>query len=115
MKTKFFFPFFIMLAAILFSPSCKKDESGDGTIPEIVILGQNPVFTALDLPYHDAGATAFDVTAAGDTVDITDKIVIFNSINTSVAGDYEVQYNVEDDSGEKAEQKVRSVKVVLGK
>lgn len=115
MKKKYLIPVLLMILALSFSSSCKKDDNGDGTIPEIVILGFNPANWPLDLPYLDAGAVAFDVTSDGDTVDITDKIVVMNNIDVSVVGDYVVTYNVSDDSGEKAVEQVRSVKVVLGK
>lgn len=115
MKRKYIIPVFLLIAAISFSTSCKKEDTGDGTIPEIVILGLNPQYWALDMPYTDAGAVAYDVTSAGDTVDITNKIVVNNNVDISSVGDYEVIYNVTDDSGEEAVPQIRAVKVVIGK
>lgn len=97
------------------SSSCKKDNSGDGTVPVIMVLGVNPINWALDFPYVDAGAVAYDITPAGDTVDITDKISTTNNVNVAATGDYEVKYNVTDDSGLAAIEKIRVVKVVVGK
>jgi surface protein with Ig-like domain len=104
-----------LLFSIVFISSCKKDDTGDGTTPEIIIIGFNPVNTALDNPYIDSGATAFDITPAGDTVDLTASIVIENNVDVSTEGDYTVVYNVKDESGVAAEEKVRKVKVVIGK
>ncbi len=95
--------------------SCKKSETGDGTIPEIVILGLNPIYWAKDIPYEDAGAIAYDVTVEGDTVDISNSIIVTNNVDVTVLGKYTVSYNVQDDSGMSAEEKVRNVEVVIGK
>jgi hypothetical protein len=109
--------FSILLVGVFLtlSSSCKKDKTGDGTVPVIMVLGQNPINWALDLPYVDAGAVAYDITPAGDTVDITNKISTSNNVNIAAIGDYEVKYNVTDDSGLSAVEKVRVVKVVFGK
>ena len=109
--------FSIILAGVFLtlSSSCKKDNSGDGTVPVIMVHGANPTNLALDLPYVDAGAIAYDITPAGDTVDITDKITTTNNVNVAAVGDYEVKYNVKDDSGLAAVEKIRVVKVVFGK
>ena len=115
MKKKFIIPVFLLIAAISFSSSCEKEEPGDGTVPEIVVLGLNPMYWALDLPYVDAGAMAYDITPEGDTVDLTSSIIVNINIDVSATGDYDVRYNVTDESGEAAEEKVRIVKVVLGK
>ena len=114
MKKKFIIPVFILMAAISLSSSCEKDDPGDGTTPEIVMLGFTTMYWELDLPYVDAGATAFDITE-GDTVDITDRIVTNINVDVSAIGDYDVKYNVTDESGMAAEEKVRNVKVVIGK
>lgn len=115
MKSKFIIPIFLLIAAISFSSSCKKDDPGDGTVSEIVMLGFNPMNWALDIPYVDAGAIAYDVTPDGDTVDLTNKIVVINNVDVYTLGDYDVKYNVTDESGVAAEEKVRVVKVVLSK
>lgn len=101
--------------ATLFISSCKKSDTGDGTVPEIVIKGLNPLYWAKDYVYVDEGAIAYDVTPAGDTVDLTESIVVTSDVNVYSIGEYMVKYNVEDESGVKAEEKIRVVKVVLGK
>ncbi len=95
--------------------SCKKEETGDGIKPEIILLGLNPSNWGKDVPYVDPGAIAFDVTTAGDTVDITNSIFVKNTIDVSTIGKYEVVYNVRDASGLSADEKIRIVNVVDGK
>ena len=95
MKNKYLISFFLLI--VTFSSSCKKEDSGDGTVPEIILLGTNPLYWALDLPYVDAGAIAYDITPSGDTVDLTNSIVTTNNIDISTLGDYDVKYNVVDD------------------
>lgn len=115
MEIKFKITILVVFFVILLSSSCKKEDPGDGAIPEITILGLNPLYWALDIPYIDAGAIALDVTSEGDTLDLTSSIIIDNNVNVSVVGEYNVKYNVTDASGLSAEEKVRIVKVVLGK
>ncbi|MDG1135816.1 MAG: DUF5011 domain-containing protein, partial [Bacteroidales bacterium] len=95
--------------------SCKKDNSGDGISPEILLLGANPLNWAKDIAYEDPGAIAYDVTENGDTLDLTASIVISGNVDVTSAGDYSVSYNVTDAGGLSAEEKVRKVIVVIGK
>lgn len=104
-----------LIFSLLIFSACKKEDSGDGTKPVIVVNGFNPVYWALDIPYEDAGAEAYDVTATGDTLSLTSDIVTQINVDVSVVGDYTVTYNVKDESGLAADQKERVVKVVLGK
>ncbi len=97
------------------SSSCQKEDPGDGKAPEIVVLGLNPIYWAVDVPYIDLGAIAYDITNEGDTLDLTNNISVEDNVNISEIGDYSVKYNVTDASGLAAEEKVRIVKVVLGK
>ncbi|MFK5855060.1 MAG: DUF5011 domain-containing protein [Bacteroidota bacterium] len=115
MKSKLIIPIFIIVISILLASSCKKDEVGDGTTPEIIVLGINPLYWAVDIPYEDAGAMAFDITPEGDTIDITSRIITADNVDVSATGDYEVKYNVSDESGVNAVEKIRNVKVVVGK
>ena len=115
MNRSFIFTLVFTLLFLSFSSSCKKDNAGDGTVPVIVVLGLNPINWALDFPYVDAGAIAYDITLEGDTVNITNRITTTNNVNVAVEGDYEVKYNVSDESGEHAVEKIRLVKVVVGK
>lgn len=107
----------LIIAAMLsaFLPSCKKDNSGDGIPPQIVILGLNPLYWAKDVPYEDSGAIAYDISSTGDTIDITQNIVVQNNVDVSAEGEYSVKYNVKDESGMSADEKVRKVVIVIGK
>ena len=99
----------------LFSLSCKKTDDGDTAKPFIELLGYDPVYTAVGLPYVDAGAIAWDITIDGDTIEITDRLVTTDNVNINIAGNYEVIYNVSDESGNTADERKRAVKVVIGK
>lgn len=115
MKRSLIFTIFLVAVLLSFSSSCKKDAIGDGTVPVIIVLGLNPINWALDLQYVDSGAIAYDITPAGDTIYITNQITTTNNVNVSSVGDYEVKYNVSDESGVAAIEKIRAVKVVVGK
>lgn len=104
----------IISVIIIFNISCKKEE-GDTAKPFIELLGYDPVYTAVGLPYVDAGAIAWDITIDGDTIDITDRLVTDDNININVAGNYEVTFNVSDEAGNAADERKRMVKVVIGK
>jgi hypothetical protein len=97
------------------TPSCKKDENGDQNNPFIILAPPNPLNWALDLPYEDPGAEAFDVTETGDTINITDRMQVTDNIDISQVGTYSVFYNVSDEAGNQADQQVREVRVVLTK
>ncbi|MFC2100656.1 DUF5011 domain-containing protein [Bacteroidota bacterium] len=97
----------IILCLIIGSTSCKKTND-DNIPPEITMLGSNPIYTELDSPYVDPGATAYDDTDG----DITDKINTIMDVNINVPGDfYYVYYNVTDEAGNEAVEKKRRVKV----
>ncbi len=104
----------VILLFISFTFSCKK-ENGDTNKPFIIILGYNPVYTALDMDYIDAGAEAWDVTQTGDTVDISNRLYVNSNVDTDTEGEYEVKYNVSDEAGNRADEQKRTVKVVIGK
>jgi len=80
----------------------------DVSTPIITLLGENPVTIEVGSEYIDAGATASD-DADGD---ITDNIVIVNSVDSSVVGAYTVTYNVTDSSGNPSPEVIRTVNVV---
>ena len=104
-----------IIAVMLINEGCKKTDDGDTAKPFIELLGYDPVYTAVGLPYVDAGALAWDITIDGDTIDITDRLVITDNVNTNVADNYEVTYNVSDEAGNAADERKRMVKVVVGK
>ena len=62
----------------------------------------------LGTDYIDAGATASDNLDG----DITASIVALNSVNTGLAGVYDVTYRVTDSSGNPADQVIRRVNVL---
>ena len=80
----------------------------DTTRPVITLLGINPVNVEVETPYVDAGATASDDLDG----DITSKIVTVNPVDISVPGSYSVTYDVTDNSGNRADQVIRTVNVM---
>lgn len=107
--------FIIFSISLIFEVGCKKTEDGDTSKPFIEVLGYEPVYTPLGMPYNDAGALAWDITMDGDTVDITDRMVTSDNVNINTAGNYEVTFNVSDEAGNAADERKRTVKVVVGK
>ncbi|MFH1156510.1 MAG: DUF5011 domain-containing protein [Pseudomonadota bacterium] len=79
----------------------------DDVPPVVTLLGDNPMVIGVAEIYQDPGATAQD-TCDGD---LTDKIIVANPVNTSVAGFYEVTYTVSDSTGNQAEEVSRIVEV----
>lgn len=80
----------------------------DNTAPVITLIGDATATVTVGSSYTDAGATALDDLDGN----VTAHLVVNNSVNTSVVGDYSVTYNVTDASGNAAEQKARTVHVV---
>ncbi len=110
---KIFFPLILVLAGFLAFSGCKKD--GDKNKPYIVVLGANPLTWQINIPYVDPGAEAYDITEAGDTVDITSRLQVNSNVDVKVAGEYSVEYNVSDEAGNAADPKSRTVNVILTK
>lgn len=111
---KYAFPVLVAILFVSFTYSCKK-ENGDTNKPFIIILGNNPVYVAQGMEYSDAGAEAWDVTQTGDTVDISNRLEVNNNVDINTEGNYEVKYNVSDEAGNRADEQIRIVKVVIGK
>ncbi len=80
----------------------------DTTPPVITRLGDAVVSIEIGTPYTDAGATAFD----NYDWDITASIVVVNPVNSSVAWNYTVTYNVVDANWNNATEVSRTVNVV---
>jgi hypothetical protein len=79
------------------------------TIPPVITrVGLKKVNVPLNGTYTDEGATATDNTEG----DITGNIVTVNPVNTAVAGEYTVTYNVSDTAGNAAKTITRLVSVV---
>ena len=74
----------------------------------LIILNGSDLNVVINSIYVDAGATAFDVVDGN----LTNSIVVVNSVNTSVLGLYTVTYDVNDLSGNSAIQVIRNVNVV---
>ena len=79
----------------------------DVTPPVITLIGSDIVNIPKDDVYIDAGATAFDNIDG----DITSLIVLSGTVNTAIAGLYELSYNVTDSSGNHATTVNRTVNV----
>jgi len=105
--------FMLMATVISVLPGCKK--KGDTNKPFIVLLGSNPLTWQIDVPYVDPGAEAYDITEAGDTVDISSRLQVNNNVNVEIAGDYTVDFNVSDEAGNQADTQTRKVVVILTK
>ncbi len=85
-------------------------SGNDTTKPVITLTGNATVSVEKGSVYTDAGATA------SDNVDgnITTKIQTINPVNTAVAGEYTITYNVSDWAGNYANQVTRTVTVTEG-
>ena len=80
----------------------------DKVIPTITLKGDYKVSINQGDNYHDQGATAMDDVDG----DISNRIVKSGAVNTAVAGDYELFYNVRDSSQNKALTVTRLVSVI---
>lgn len=79
-----------------------------GEIPVITMSGSTTVMLAMGEVYVDAGATASDA----EDGELTASIVVTNLVDTSVAGSYNVIYNVTDSNGNIAKEVERTVYVI---
>jgi hypothetical protein len=82
----------------------------DKVAPQITLLGDPVVNLTVGDAYVDEGATASDDRDG----QITGAIVPSSNVNTLVAGNYSVAYNVSDEAGNAANQVTRTVNVVAG-
>ena len=76
-------------------------NSVDNVAPVISLNGANPLTLALNATFNDPGATASDNVDG----DISSAIETHSTVNTAVAGRYEVLYKVTDSSGNSTEKK----------
>ncbi|MBB4078008.1 hypothetical protein GGR28_000609 [Lewinella aquimaris] len=89
---------------------CNLSGTVDNAPPVIALLGDNPLNLTVGDAYSDPGATASDNVDG----DLTTAIVVGGDpVNTSVAGTYEVTYNVSDAAGNPAQEVLRTVNVNL--
>jgi hypothetical protein len=80
----------------------------DTTAPVITLVGANPQIIELGSTYQELGATATDEIDGNISANI---IINSSNVNTSVAGTYQVTYDVSD-VAENHIQKIRTVNVV---
>jgi len=80
----------------------------DTTPPVITLNGSSTVEVLFDDQYSDDGATALDNIDG----DITIQIVTNNLVDTAIAGNYTVTYNVSDSAGNAALEVTRTVTVL---
>lgn len=73
--------------------------------PVINLIGNDTIIVRENDYYLDQGATAYD----SEDGDITDKIKIKSNVNTSIPGEYKVEYNVVDSDGNEAPTVTRQV------
>ncbi len=74
-------------------------SSYDTIPPVITLLGANPINLYVGNTYIEPGATAIDDVDG----DISGKIQISGTVNTSDTGDYTLNYSVSDDAGNNSE------------
>ncbi len=79
----------------------------DTTPPVINLIGASTINLTVGDPYVEQGATATDNIDG----DITANIVIGGSVDTNIAGVYQVTYNVSDAAGNAATEVIRTVNV----
>ncbi len=84
----------------------KSIEVIDTTKPEIILKGKNTTIL-LNEKYNDPG---YEVKDNYDT-DLHDKVIIKSEVDTSKVGTYKITYNLTDSSGNKADEKVRTVTI----
>jgi len=77
--------------------------------PVITLYGGNFVISNSCESFVDPGYYAFDVEAG----DLTSKVIRTGYIDSTKAGIYELKYNVSDPAGNKADEVVREVEVLL--
>tara|TARA_R110002111_G_scaffold296_1_gene2761 strand:- start:15459 stop:20003 length:4545 start_codon:yes stop_codon:yes gene_type:complete len=80
----------------------------DTTAPIITLVGDNAIELNVGESYQEQGATATDE----EDGDLTDSIFIdASSVDTNVAGNYAVTYNVSDAAGNPAVEVIRAINV----
>ncbi len=91
-------------------PGCDSPQDNDERDigPTLTLLGANPMSINVGTVFADPGATARDP----EDGDITSRIVVTGSVNTSTVGAYTLTYNVSDAQGHAATPATRVVNVV---
>ncbi|WP_206046855.1 choice-of-anchor I family protein [Mangrovimicrobium sediminis] len=79
-----------------------------GNLPEITLLGDNPLVVSLGTPFADPGASAFDA----EDGDLSGAIVVAGDVvDTATLGEYSVTYDVTDTDSNAAATVTRTVVV----
>jgi len=81
---------------------------GDAVLPVLTLIGEVSVQVPSRSTYTDSGATAQDNIDG----DISGSVVVTNTVNTAIVGDYIVTYNVVDFAGNSATPITRTVSVI---
>jgi hypothetical protein len=79
----------------------------DAIKPVITLTGADTIFVERGRPYTELGATALDNVDG----DITSKIVLGGTVDTTLVGFYPITYDVTDSTGNKANRVTRIVSV----
>ncbi len=89
------------------SPVHINTTTTDTTKPIITLNGEEHITLFVGDQYQEAGATAFDNVDGN----ITANIQILSPVNSAIAGEYIVRYNVSDQAGNQAEEVERTVTI----
>jgi len=95
---------FVILVVSMGCEGCE-DKKLDTEKPLISIIGDSSINIAQGSTYRDEGATASD----NRDGDISSNIIVNNPVNTTVAGNYTVTYDVNDSANNQADTKSRTV------
>lgn len=99
---------FLMCIVITLFLSCN-DENKDNNPPVITLEGEDYIYWQKNKPWEDPGYSAFDE----EDGDITDNVRIDGEVNVSIDDStYTLKYNVRDNAGNPAEEKIRKVRVL---
>lgn len=79
-------------------------------IPEITLIGDDPIYLHVGDTYIDPGVKVIDEVDG----DISNSVTVISNVDTSKAGDYQVKYNAKDSNGNTAIEQTRNV-IVLDK
>ncbi|MCK5846299.1 MAG: DUF5011 domain-containing protein [Bacteroidales bacterium] len=96
---------FLVLAFIVVLFSCQKEEDKDTTAPSINIIGDNTISIFQDSSYIDLGYKATDNIDG----DITYKVIVTGTVDTTTIGTYIIKYNVKDEAGNSAVEVIKTV------
>ena len=108
------FILFISILAFTLS-SCSKNESNDKNKPFIVLNGNSFINWPKGTDFVDPGAIVYDITETNDTIDISNRLQTSGEPNVDLVGLYEIKYNADDEAGNSADEKQRSVRVLITK